>query len=55
MDFDKLSEDMQLAVKHAIAVAWTDEAFAEKLRKKPHEAINELGYKVPNDLEIIIE
>ena len=55
MSFENLSKDMQLAVKHAIAVAWTDENFAEKLRENPHEAISELGYLVPTDMNIIFE
>lgn len=46
---------MQLAVKHAIAVAWTDENFAEKLRDNPHAAISELGYLVPKDMNIVFE
>ena len=55
MSFENLSKDLQLAVKHAIAVAWTDENFAEKLRENPHEAISELGYLVPTDMNIIFE
>jgi hypothetical protein len=52
MDFSSLSTDVQLAIKHAIAVSWYDDDFASKLRDSPHEAFAELGYILPCDVEV---
>ena len=55
INFEKLSLDTQLAIKHAIAVAWSDESFADMLGNHPHEALKELGYELPSNVKFEFE
>ena len=55
MNLEELSKDTQLAIKHAIAVSWCDDDFADMLRQNPHQAFAELGYKLPPEMNIVFD
>ena len=55
MNLEELSADTQSAIKHAIAVSWCDEDFADMLRNNPHKAFAELGYNLPPDMNIVFD
>lgn len=50
MKFSK--EEFKKAQAEIIARAWSDEAFKKRLLKNPREVLKELGFSLPEDMEL---